>query len=66
MAEATRGLVAGPVEAEAWAPFGWVPVADTDPADGIGSPRVRVGGPSRERDQPRARRGRARRRGARL
>ena len=36
MAEATRRLVAGPVEAEAWAPFGWVPVADTDPADGSG------------------------------
>jgi ureidoglycolate hydrolase len=23
-----------PVTAEAWAPFGWLPVADTDPADG--------------------------------
>ncbi len=36
MAAAARRLVAGPVVAEAWAPFGWVPVADTDPADGTG------------------------------
>ncbi len=34
MAEAARRLVAGPVVAEAWAPFGWVPVTDTDPSDG--------------------------------
>jgi len=26
--------VAGPLTADAWAPFGWIPVADTDPADG--------------------------------
>jgi ureidoglycolate hydrolase len=32
--EAQRRLVAGPVVAEAWAPFGWVPVPDTDPTDG--------------------------------
>ena len=25
---------AEPLSAEAWAPFGWLPVADTDPADG--------------------------------
>ncbi|HVA04674.1 MAG TPA: ureidoglycolate lyase [Acidimicrobiales bacterium] len=36
MAGAIRRLVAGPVDAAAWAPFGWVPVADTDPADGSG------------------------------
>jgi len=34
MAEAARRLIAGPVEPKAWAPFGWVPVPDTDPADG--------------------------------
>jgi ureidoglycolate hydrolase len=34
MAEGARRLVAGPVGAGAWAPFGWVPVPDTDPADG--------------------------------
>jgi ureidoglycolate hydrolase len=27
-------LVAAPLTADAWAPFGWLPVADTDPADG--------------------------------
>ena len=27
-------LVAEPVTAESWAPFGWLPRADTDPADG--------------------------------
>jgi ureidoglycolate lyase len=45
MAEATRRLVAGPVEAEAWAPFGWVPVADTDPADGSGRLEYEWGDP---------------------
>jgi ureidoglycolate lyase len=34
VAEANRRLVAEPVVAEAWAPFGWVPVPDTDPTDG--------------------------------
>ena len=29
-----QAVVAEPVSAEAWAPFGWIPVADTDPADG--------------------------------
>ena len=27
-------LMAEPITADAWAPFGWLPVADTDPADG--------------------------------
>ncbi len=27
-------IEARPFEPDAWAPFGWVPVADTDPADG--------------------------------
>ena len=45
MAETTRRLVAGPVEAEAWAPFGWVPVADTDPADGSGRLEYEWGDP---------------------
>jgi len=29
-----RSVVAGRLTAGAWAPFGWLPVADTDPADG--------------------------------
>jgi hypothetical protein len=29
-----RQIVPVPLEADTWAPFGWVPVADTDPADG--------------------------------
>jgi ureidoglycolate hydrolase len=29
-----RRLVPEPLSAEAWAPFGWLPVADTDPRDG--------------------------------
>jgi len=32
--DGTTRLVAAPVSAEAWAPFGWVPVPDTDPNDG--------------------------------
>lgn len=28
---------AEPLTAAAWAPFGWLPVADTDPADGTGT-----------------------------
>jgi ureidoglycolate hydrolase len=28
---------AEPLTAAAWAPFGWLPVADTDPADGAGT-----------------------------
>jgi ureidoglycolate hydrolase len=27
-------VVAEPLTVDAWAPFGWIPVADTDPADG--------------------------------
>jgi len=34
MADVVRQLVAEPLTAEAWAPFGWIPVADVDPADG--------------------------------
>ena len=34
MAEGVRRLVARPVTAEAWEPFGWLPVPDTDAADG--------------------------------
>ena len=32
---AVRSIVleAGPLTAAAWAPFGWLPVADTDPLD---------------------------------
>jgi ureidoglycolate hydrolase len=29
-----RSIVAEPLAAEAWARYGWIPVADTDPADG--------------------------------
>jgi ureidoglycolate hydrolase len=29
-----RTVHAQPLTAEAWAPFGWIPVTDTDPADG--------------------------------
>src|SRR5215469_12874304 len=29
-----RAVVAQPLSEEAWAPFGWLPVADTDPLDG--------------------------------
>jgi ureidoglycolate hydrolase len=28
-----RTVVPGPLTADAWAPFGWLPAADTDPAD---------------------------------
>ena len=49
MAEGARRLVAGPIEPAAWAPFGWVPVPDTDPSDGTsrleyewGDPHVNV------------------------
>src|ERR1700688_4858473 len=49
MAEGTRRVVATPVVAETWAPFGWVPVPDTDPSDGArrlefewGDPHVNV------------------------
>jgi hypothetical protein len=29
-----RAVVAKPLSEDAWAPFGWLPVADTDPRDG--------------------------------
>jgi len=34
MPTTTRPVSAGPVTVDAFAPFGWIPVADTDPADG--------------------------------
>jgi hypothetical protein len=34
MGEPHRQITPAPVTAAAWAPFGWLPVADTDPADG--------------------------------
>jgi|SRR5579872_844983 len=34
MAEGARTVVAQQLAADAWAPFGWIPVADTDAADG--------------------------------
>ena len=34
MADIARTIEAQPLMAETWAPFGWLPVADTDPADG--------------------------------
>jgi ureidoglycolate hydrolase len=30
-----RRISPQPLTAEAWSPFGWLPVADTDPADGV-------------------------------
>lgn len=34
MGEVVRRITPVPLTAEAWAPFGWLPVADTDPTDG--------------------------------
>jgi ureidoglycolate hydrolase len=34
VADIARTIEAQPLAAETWAPFGWLPVADTDPADG--------------------------------
>jgi ureidoglycolate hydrolase len=34
MGEAVRQVAPEPLTAGSWAPFGWLPVADTDPADG--------------------------------
>ena len=34
MTDGPRRIVAGPVRPETWAPFGWIPLPDTDPADG--------------------------------
>lgn len=48
-ASTTRRVMAGPLDAEAWSDFGWLPVDDTDPADGArrltylwGDPHVNV------------------------
>ena len=30
-----RAVVAEPLSEDAWAPFGWLPLADTDPQDGV-------------------------------
>ncbi len=49
MAESVRRLTAEPLTADRWAPFGWLPVADTDPRDATftyefewGDPHVNV------------------------
>jgi ureidoglycolate hydrolase len=34
MGDQVRQITPAPVTPDAWAPFGWVPVADTDPTDG--------------------------------
>ncbi len=34
MVDIARSIEAQPLTAEAWAPFGWLPVTDTDPTDG--------------------------------
>ena len=34
MADIARSIEAEPLTAAAWRPFGWIPVRDTDPADG--------------------------------
>jgi len=36
MGEPVCRVTAEPLTADAWAPFGWLPVADTDPRDGTG------------------------------
>jgi ureidoglycolate hydrolase len=38
-------IEAQPLTAEAWAPFGWLPVADTDPADGSNTLHYEWGDP---------------------
>lgn len=35
MADIARSIEAQPLTVEAWEPFGWIPVRDTDPADGV-------------------------------
>ena len=59
MADVARQLVAEPLTAEAWAPFGWIPVADVDPSDGThrlafawADPHVNVISHARRRDHP--------------
>lgn len=34
MADTARRITPVDISAEAWAPFGWLPVTDTDPKDG--------------------------------
>jgi ureidoglycolate hydrolase len=34
VSEATRRVIAAPLQAAPWAPFGWIPVDDVDPTDG--------------------------------
>ncbi len=34
MSTVIRRVVAAPLDASSWTPFGWLPVQDTDPADG--------------------------------
>jgi ureidoglycolate hydrolase len=34
VSDVARTVTAGALDAAAWAPFGWLPVPDTDPADG--------------------------------
>ncbi|HXX90083.1 MAG TPA: ureidoglycolate lyase [Acidimicrobiales bacterium] len=34
MTAVARTIAAGPLDAASWAPFGWLPVPDTDPSDG--------------------------------
>jgi ureidoglycolate hydrolase len=34
VSDIARTIHAQPLTAEAWAPYGWIPVTDTDPADG--------------------------------
>src|ERR1700730_8382516 len=33
-AQGTRAVAPGRLSGDAWSPFGWLPVADTDPRDG--------------------------------
>lgn len=54
MAE-VRQIAPEPLTADAWAPFGWLPVADTDPKDGVevleftwGDPHVNLIGHRRD------------------
>lgn len=41
----TRRVEAVPIDADAWAPFGWLPLEDTDPADGGNSLAFEWGDP---------------------
>ncbi len=37
MGDPVRQITPGPLTAASWAPFGWLPVDDTDPDDGVDS-----------------------------